>query len=108
MTKFLAALGFFLIAVSAGAQTAANRANYLLASKYSTKKLDKLVFSTSVDPHWLKLSSRFCYMYETPAGKNWWVVDPVKAEKRLMFDNARLAAELTRIVKDPFDAQHLP
>ncbi len=24
-----------------------------------------------------------------------------------MFDNAKLAAEITKIVKDPFDAQHL-
>lgn len=83
------------------------KANYQLASRFSPKKLDKMVFSTSVDPHWLKKSTRFWYMYETPQGKNWFIVDPVKAQKRLLFDNAKLAAELTKIVKDPFDAQHL-
>ncbi|MBC7650942.1 MAG: DPP IV N-terminal domain-containing protein, partial [Deinococcales bacterium] len=35
------------------------------------------------------------------------IVDPAKAEKKLLFDNAKLAAEISRIVKDPFDAQHL-
>ncbi|WP_218029179.1 hypothetical protein [Segetibacter aerophilus] len=45
-------------------------ANYQLASRFSPKKLDKMVFSTSVDPHWLKKSNRFWYVYETPQGKN--------------------------------------
>src|SRR5215217_2296341 len=83
------------------------KANYQLASRFSPKKLDKLVFSTNVDPHWLKKTDRFWYTYETPNGKNWYIVDPAKAEKRLLFDNAKLAAELTRLVRDPMDAQHL-
>jgi len=83
------------------------KANYQLASRFSPKKLDKLVFSTSVDPHWLKKSDRFWYTYETPNGKNWYIVDPVKREKRLMFNNEKLAAQLTALVKDPMDAQHL-
>jgi dipeptidyl aminopeptidase/acylaminoacyl peptidase len=36
------------------------------------------------------------------------IVDPVKNEKKSMFDKDQLAAALTRIIKDPFDAQHLP
>jgi dipeptidyl aminopeptidase/acylaminoacyl peptidase len=36
------------------------------------------------------------------------IVDPVKNEKKAMFDKDQLAAALTRIIKDPFDAQHLP
>jgi dipeptidyl-peptidase 4 len=84
------------------------KANYQLASRFSPKKLDKMVFSTSVDPHWLKKTDRFWYVFETPQGKNWYIVDPSKAQKRVMFDKAKLAAELTKIVKDPFDAQHLP
>jgi dipeptidyl aminopeptidase/acylaminoacyl peptidase len=66
-----------------------------------------MVFSTAVDPHWLKSSARFWYSYETPNGKNWYIVDPAKAEKRLLFDNAKMAAQLTLIIKDPMDAQHL-
>jgi dipeptidyl-peptidase-4 len=89
------------------AQVPVTRANYQLASRFSPKKLEKLVFSTSVDAHWLKQSDRFWYTYETTNGKNWYIVDPAKGEKRLMFDNARLASLLTAIVKDPMDAQHL-
>ncbi|MBA2746650.1 MAG: DPP IV N-terminal domain-containing protein, partial [Flavisolibacter sp.] len=82
-------------------------ANYQLASRFSPKKLEKMIFSTSVDPHWLKNSDRFWYTYETTNGKNWYIVDPAKGQKRLMFDNEKLAAQLTAIVKDPMDAQHL-
>jgi dipeptidyl aminopeptidase/acylaminoacyl peptidase len=67
-----------------------------------------MIFSLSVDPHWLKQSNKFWYTYETSEGKQWMIVDPVKNEKKAMFDKDQLAAALTRIIKDPFDAQHLP
>jgi len=84
------------------------KANYDLAARFSPKKLDKMIFSLSVDPHWLKQSNKFWYTYETSEGKQWMIVDPVKNEKKSMFDKDQLAATLTRIIKDPFDAQHLP
>ena len=84
------------------------KANYDLAARFSPKKLDKMIFSLSVDPHWLKQSNKFWYTYETSEGKQWMIVDPVKNEKKAMFDKDQIAAALTRIIKDPFDAQHLP
>jgi dipeptidyl aminopeptidase/acylaminoacyl peptidase len=84
------------------------KANYDLAARFSPKKLDKMIFSLSVDPHWLKQSNKFWYVYETSEGKQWMIVDPTKNEKKQMFDKEQLAAALTKIVKDPFDAQHLP
>jgi len=89
------------------AQTPVSEANYALAARFSPKKLEKLVFSTAVDPHWLKKSDRFWYMYQTTEGKKWYIVDAVKGEKKVLFDNAALAAKLTRITDDPMDAQHL-
>ena len=86
---------------------AESRANYQAAARWSPKKLDKLVFSTSVDPHWLKKSARFWYTYETPQGRKWYIVDPVQGSRKILFDNEKLAAAISRIVKDPFDAQHL-
>jgi len=88
--------------------TQAPKANYQLASRFSPNKLKKLIYSTAVDPHWLKLSNRFWYEYETPNGKLWYLVDPVAKSKKQIFDNAKLAAEITTIIRDPFDAQHLP
>ncbi|MCG2616555.1 DPP IV N-terminal domain-containing protein [Terrimonas sp. NA20] len=83
-------------------------ANYALAARFSPTKVNKMLFSTSVDPHWLKLSDRFWYVYENRDGKNWYIVDAAKNSKRQLFDPVKLAAEITRIVRDPFDGQHLP
>ncbi|MCZ2224236.1 MAG: S9 family peptidase [Chitinophagales bacterium] len=86
---------------------AQQKANYRLASKFSFQKLNKMVFSLNVDPHWLKNGDKFWYEYETTDGKKWYIVDAAKGEKKLLFDNDKMAAEITKVVKDPFDAQHL-
>ena len=103
MRKFL--LAVLLIPIVSWAQ---HKANYNLAARFAPKKLDKMIFSLAVDPHWLKQSNKFWYTYETSEGKQWIIVDPSKLEKKPMFDRDKLAAELTKIVKDPFDGQHLP
>ena len=103
--SLLLAILFFHLLTAQG-QTM-GKANYNLAARFSPKKQDRLLFSTNVDAHWLKKSPRFWYSYETTEGKKWYIVDPVKAEKRFLFDNAKLAAELTKIIKDASDAQHL-
>jgi dipeptidyl-peptidase-4 len=84
------------------------KGNYRLAARYSPKKLSKLIFSLTVEPHWLKLSDKCWYEYETSQGKNWYIADPVLKTKQLLFDKAILAAQITRIMQDPFDAEHLP
>ena len=104
MRKFLQTL-LLLIPFFAISQ---QKANYTLAARFSPKKLEKMIFSLAVDPHWLKQSNKFWYTYETSEGKQWNIVDPVKNEKKSMFNRDKLAAELTRIIKDPFDGQHLP
>jgi len=104
-TLFLLLINLFLF--SAAQSDKEVKANYLLASKFSPTKLDKMVFSTSVDPHWLKRSNRFWYSYQTTEGRNWYIVDPVKPEKKFLFDKDKLAALLTSIIKDPIDGQHL-
>ncbi len=109
MRKFLLffVLQVFIVFIGFSQTAPVSKANYQLAARFSPKKLEKLIFTTSVDPHWLKKSDRFWYMYESSEGKKWYIVDPAKAEKKLLFNNADLAAKITRIVKDPFDAQHL-
>ena len=87
--------------------TPVTKANYALAARFSPKKIDKMVFSLGVDAHWFKKTDRFWYMYETSDGKKWYVVDALKGEKKPLFDNASLAAKLTRITDDAMDAQHL-
>ncbi|MCL4866395.1 MAG: hypothetical protein KJZ47_10900, partial [Gemmatimonadales bacterium] len=83
-------------------------ANYRLAGRFAPYKMSKLVYSTSVTPRWIKGTEKFWYEWTTAAGKVFNIVDPVAGTKRQLFDNDRLAAELTRITRDPWDGQHLP
>ncbi len=83
------------------------RPNYELAARFSSDNLKKMVFSTSVSPHWLKHSDRFWYEYETSKGQQWYLVDPAKGSKVVLFDNVYIAAEMSRLTGDPYDAQHL-
>jgi dipeptidyl aminopeptidase/acylaminoacyl peptidase len=94
--------------VKAPADPRVHKANYELASRWTTAKVGKLVFDTSVSPHWLETGDRFWYSYETSQGKKWWMVDPAKKAKTPMFDNAKMAAMLTGLTRIPYDAQHLP
>jgi len=96
------------VSLAIGQLTPVTKANYELPARFSPKKIDKMVFSTSVDAHWLKKSTRFWYSYETPEGKNYYIVDPAKRTKSPLFDNVDMAAQLSRLTKEPFDAQHLP
>lgn len=93
--------------VNAQQDNRVTKANYQLAAKFSPTRINKMVFSTSVEPHWLKYSNRFWYSYKTTEGTNWYLVDPNKAEKKKLFDNDKLAAQITSVVGDPFDGQHL-
>jgi dipeptidyl aminopeptidase/acylaminoacyl peptidase len=107
MKKIAFLLSCLLLGFSSYAQQPTSKGNYELAARFSPDKLKKMIFSTSVDPHWMKKSDRFWYEYETSQGKKWVVVDPVRRTKTPLFDTDKLAAELTRAVKDPFDGQHL-
>jgi dipeptidyl-peptidase-4 len=102
----------FMIPLSLAALSSENnevkKANYELAARFSPAKLKKMVFSTTVDPHWLKYSDRFWYTYETSEGKVFFISDPAQKTKKPLFDNVKMAAMLTEITKDPYDAKHLP
>lgn len=81
---------------------------YLQAEKFTQEKLNTMLFSTSVDPHWFQKGNAFWYSYKTSEGDFWYVVEPSARTQQQLFDRDDLAARLTEIVHDPFDAQHLP
>ena len=84
------------------------KANYQLAARFAPYKLQQLIYSTSVSPKWIEGSEKFRYDWKTSEGTFYYLVDPVRGTKTQIFDNDRLAAELTRITKDPWDSKHLP
>lgn len=105
------AILFLLLASVAGwaaENMSVTKANYELPGRFTPNKMKKMVYSTSVDPHWLKFSDRFWYIFETSEGKSFVLVDPAKRSKRPLFDNIWMATMLTKLTKDPYEAKHLP
>lgn len=92
----------------AQAQDAERLPGYVQAERFTKEKLNTMLFSTTVDPHWFQKGNCFWYEYKTSEGKAWYVVDPVAKTKRPLFDLDDVAARITEIVKDPFTAQQLP
>lgn len=81
--------------------------NYDLAARFSPAHMNKMVYSTQLIPHWLKESNRFWYTYVTSAGRQYYIVDPARGTKALLFDPVKMAADMSRLTGDPFDAQHM-
>ena len=81
---------------------------YLQAEKFTQDKLKTMLFSTTVDPHWFQQGNNFWYEYKTSEGTFWYVVNPNTRSQSLLFDRDEMAAQLTEIVQDPFEARQLP
>ncbi len=91
------------------AQAEESSANPLeLAQRFSGGKLRNMLFSTTVDPHWFQSGEKFWYTYKTADGRKWYIDDPTRKSKTPLFDNHKLASELTMIVKDPLNEADLP
>ncbi|MCR5070971.1 MAG: DPP IV N-terminal domain-containing protein [Bacteroidales bacterium] len=109
MKRILVLLLAVLVGFSAqGADGAKQRPNYDLASQFSAKRISQMVFSTELSPNWFRDSDKFWYAWKTPAGTQYWIVDPETGSRTQAFDMEKLAMEITAITRDPFDAQHLP
>lgn len=85
----------------------AQKANFELAERFSTQKMEKLIGSTSVNPNWIENTDTFWYEYETAAGKYWLFVDIPKRLQRDLFDRETLAGKLSEEFKRPFNASDL-
>jgi dipeptidyl-peptidase-4 len=82
--------------------------NYALEARFLPDAVNKLVFDVAVTPHWFTLSDRFWYSYKTSEGTKYYIVDPIKKSKTLLWDNAKVAAALSTLTNFPYDAQNLP
>lgn len=101
---FLAAAALCMAATA----EAQEKANYELAERFSAKKVNQMVFSTTLRANWFRDSDKFWYEWKTSQGTNYYIVDAEKGTKSEVFDMDRLAMEITEAVRYPFDAQHIP
>lgn len=110
--KLVCAAALTLLAVSGMAQSRQERMvrtpNYELAERFSVKRIGQMVFSTSVRPVWFRNGDKFLYAWKTSDGTQYYIADPKAGKTEPVFDMDKLAMQITEIMRDPFDAKHLP
>ena len=110
--KLVCAAALTLMAVSGMAQSRQERMvrtpNYELAERFSAKRIGQMVFSTSVRPVWFRNGDKFLYAWKTSDGTQYYIADPKAGKTEPVFDMDKLAMQITEIMRDPFDAKHLP
>lgn len=110
--KLVCAAALTLLAVSGMAQSRQERMvrtpNYELAERFSAKRIGQMVFSTSVRPVWFRNGDKFLYAWKTSDGTQYYIADPKAGKTEPVFDMDKLAMQITDIMRDPFDAKHLP
>lgn len=100
---YLSALFIFISSSNGLSQ----KANFELAERFTTAKMQKMVGSTSVFPRWIEDTNNFWYTYENSEGKNWYFVNAERANKRLLFDQEEMAAKLSEEFSRTFNAKDL-
>ena len=110
--KLVCAAALTLLAVSGMAQSRQERMvrtpNYEQAERFSAKRIGQMVFSTSVRPVWFRNGDKFLYAWKTSDGTQYYIADPKAGKTEPVFDMDKLAMQITEIMRDPFDAKHLP
>jgi dipeptidyl-peptidase 4 len=99
---------FALVAVTAGAQEHSNKANWELAETFSAANLRSRLYTNSVSPHWLGQSDSLCYDWKDHNGSTFFLVVPTTKMKKPLFDQVKMASQLSDLSHHAHDAQNLP
>jgi len=90
------------------AQEHVNKANWELAEKFSPQNLRSRIYTSAVAPHWLGQSDSLCYDWKDHSGTTFLLVVPTSKTKKPLFDQAKLAAQLSEMSHHAHDPQNLP
>ena len=97
-----------LAAVPLTAQDHANKANWELADKFAPTALRSRIYTNSVNPHWLGQSDSLCYDWKDHNGSTFYLVVPTTKTKKPLFDQVKLASQLSDLSHRAHDPQNLP
>ncbi len=93
---------------NAPAASSTNKANWALAEKFSTASVRTRTYTTAVNPHWLGQSDSLCYDWKDHSGSTFLLVVPTTKTKKPLFDQGKLAAQLSELSRHAHDPQNLP
>lgn len=81
--------------------------NFRQAELYNSNYLRQFVYDTAVRPNWIGKSDEFWYSFKTSLGTNYYRVNPEKGTKLPLFDQVKLAAQLSELTKRPVESAQL-
>src|SRR5580658_11298057 len=93
------AVGTCFILSPALANAQGTLADYQRAERFLPGNVRHQIFVADVAPHWIEKSSRFWYREVGPSGSEFILVDAAQNTSAPAFDNAKLAASLSRATK---------
>ncbi|MET6999196.1 S9 family peptidase [Chitinophaga defluvii] len=85
----------------------AQKADLRIADKYSNENLGKYVQNTQISPNWIDNSGLFHYTVTTREGTNYYLVNPTRKEKVIMFNSREMAGKLTALTSQLYEANNL-
>jgi dipeptidyl aminopeptidase/acylaminoacyl peptidase len=86
----------------------AQKADFKAAEKFRAENLVTKYGDLAVNANWIENSDIFWYSFKTPAGKNFFYVNAAAGNKKPMFDSKYMAAELRKIMHQPYNDLDLP
>ena len=88
---------------------AQQKANYKLAEKFQAVSFGGLLgkYSMSIFPRQINNTDKFWFEFVTEEGRNFYFVDPVKGEKRLLFNNSDIAQGVSQITRKAYNEKDL-
>jgi dipeptidyl-peptidase 4 len=105
------ALPFLTLSPVAIAQGPANerpQANWELSNKFTTQALQRVIYSTTLQPRWIGKTDSLWYNWRNRAGAGFTLVYPPTKVKRPLFDHVKLAAALATAHQKPYEPNALP
>lgn len=109
MPKHLLALAALAATLTANAQPAdsLSRKDYEHAASFLSFSTEPLLYRTGLRANWME-GDKFWYSINTEKGTEFFLVDPAKKSKTPAFDQAKLAAVLSKATSRNYDAYKLP
>jgi dipeptidyl aminopeptidase/acylaminoacyl peptidase len=96
------------LATTAQRTDSLSRQDYENASKFLGFGTENLVFRNGLRPNWIEGADKFWYTINTEKGTEFFFVDAAKKSKLPAFDQAKLAAALSKQTSRNYDPYKLP
>lgn len=88
---------------------AQQKANYKLAEKFTQVDFSGIAAKNSLQiiPHFINRSETFWFSFRTDEGIKYYLVDPVKGKKTVLFNNTDIAQGVSNFTREAYDEKNL-